>query len=221
MEIQPSSIGSSDRALQASSGNLGDSLQTDNAIPKRTTPASRETLNQAVDVENPAVDASFQFKHRKAQHRIKKLQNSCGTPKIARNGLPIFTKVELQSERYVNYRKNQNKNNVKRGKGEQVWTDELEEAFQDGMHRPCSSSHGNPSNVLSALRYITNKGRIRQPCNGREMGGNELISEFIFQRTGIRRDRKKVSSHLQVLKALMRDNDACKFCVGFYEKTNH
>lgn len=218
MESQSSSIDSSDRALQVSSGNLGDSLPEDNAILKRTNPASQESLDRAVDVENPAVGASLQLRQRKPQRRINELHNSYRTPKIARHGLPIFTKFELQSERYVNYRNNQNKP-VKRGKV-QVWTDELEEAFQDGMLRSCSSSYGHP-NVLPALRYITNKGRKRQPCNGREMGVNELISEFIFQRTGIRRDRKKVSSHIQVLKAFMNNNDACECCVGLYGETNN
>lgn len=44
---------------------------------------------------------------------------------------PIFTKAELQSERYNTYREKQ-RGNTKKSQEEQVWTDELEGVFQLG-----------------------------------------------------------------------------------------
>lgn len=54
-----------------------------------------------------------------------------------------------------------------------------------------------------------NQGRKKTFENGRQWGGNERISELIRQRTGKIRCRKQVSSHLQVLKGFLRDNDEC------------
>lgn len=45
---------------------------------------------------------------------------------------PLFTKAELQSDRYRAYRE-KNKRGGKKGQEDQVWTDELEEIFQLGM----------------------------------------------------------------------------------------
>lgn len=42
-------------------------------------------------------------------------------------------------------------------------------------------------------------------------GRNELIQDSIFRDTGIRRNRKKVSSHLQVLKQHLTDQPAGKW----------
>ena len=39
---------------------------------------------------------------------------------------------------------------------------------------------------------------------GTQRGRNELIQDSIYRDTGIRRDRKQVSSHLQVLKDKLR-----------------
>lgn len=45
---------------------------------------------------------------------------------------PLFTKAELQSERYIAYREKQ-RQRAKKPQDEQVWTDQLEEVFQLGM----------------------------------------------------------------------------------------
>ena len=45
---------------------------------------------------------------------------------------PLFTKAELQSERYIAYRE-KNKQGGKKPQEEQIWTDDLEEVFQLGM----------------------------------------------------------------------------------------
>lgn len=57
-----------------------------------------------------------------------------------------------------------------------------------------------------AIRIFPRQGRKKHDLKGKLSGGNEHISEFIKMATGEDCDRKKVSSHLQVLKKIMRDN---------------
>jgi transcriptional enhancer factor len=56
-------------------------------------------------------------------------------------------------------------------------------------------------------------GRKKYMLEGTQRGRNELIQDSIYRDTGIRRDRKQVSSHLQVLKDKLRSIPAgeCPF----------
>ncbi|KAG1107008.1 hypothetical protein G6F42_016523 [Rhizopus arrhizus] len=65
---------------------------------------------------------------------------------------------------------------------QQVWPPDVEEAF------------------IKALETIPKLGRRKILVNGKPCGRNELISDFIFRKTGKVRTRKQVSSHIQVLK---------------------
>lgn len=68
-----------------------------------------------------------------------------------------------------------------------------------------------------ALRAIPNLGRKKTPCDpricgkveGPLYGRNEHIGHFIARQTGVRRNRKQISSHIQVLKSYQKGNAEC------------
>ncbi|KAF2476143.1 TEA-domain-containing protein [Lindgomyces ingoldianus] len=89
-----------------------------------------------------------------------------------------------QSEKYRKYRARQPKTKKER---EQKWPDNLEHAFFRGL-----------------VRWAP-MGRRKLMIEGEFRGRNELVADSIRKDTGIRRTRKQVSSHIQVLKSILSD----------------
>ncbi|KAI9704061.1 MAG: hypothetical protein M1820_005683 [Bogoriella megaspora] len=92
-------------------------------------------------------------------------------------------------DEYQKYRKRQIQGQRSQ-KGDQVWPDNLEEAF------------------FWALVFIPPMGRSKEQVrpNDSPKGRNELIAEYIERLTEVPRDRKQVSSHIQVLKPWVKSN---------------
>ncbi|KAK6461461.1 TEA/ATTS domain family-domain-containing protein [Scheffersomyces coipomensis] len=70
-----------------------------------------------------------------------------------------------------------------------IWSDDVEQAFEE------------------VLRIIPKNGLNKIKISGRSCGRNELISDYIYTKTGKFRSRKQVSSHIQVIKNLGQKSD--------------
>lgn len=69
-----------------------------------------------------------------------------------------------------------------------IWSDDVEKAFEE------------------ALNMIPKNGLTKIKISGKSCGRNELISDYILQTTGKFRTRKQVSSHIQVIKNLKKND---------------
>ena len=76
----------------------------------------------------------------------------------------------------------------------EVWPPEVDRAFMEALEK---------IPLLGRRKLMVNN--HSKPC-----GRNELIADYIFRRTGKKRTRKQVSSHIQVLKHIRRDDTECK-----------
>ncbi|KAF2661889.1 hypothetical protein K491DRAFT_710317 [Lophiostoma macrostomum CBS 122681] len=90
-------------------------------------------------------------------------------------------------EKYIKYRDRQPQTAKEKKDAEKqpTWPDKLEYAFVRGL-----------------VRYLP-MGRRKLMLDGQPRGRNELVSDSILKETGVKRDRKQVSSHIQVLKNIL------------------
>ncbi|GAA5883344.1 hypothetical protein JCM16303_006701 [Sporobolomyces ruberrimus] len=80
--------------------------------------------------------------------------------------------------------------------GEDVWPPVVEDCFQ------------------TALRLLPRLGRKKLIIQGKPCGRNELIADYIYRHTGKMRSRKQVSSHIQVLKNLKKEDEEFMYLVS-------
>jgi hypothetical protein len=148
--------------------------------------------------------------HNRKHHRLGATAlgpRSGGVQKRGRGGRSTSLAAVTDLMPYHQYRARQRRDAAM---GESVWDDELEAAFMEGE---TLISLGRCAIILCRLLIcatadlnIPNLGRTKLNVDGKLSGRNELIADYIYKLTGKRRTRKQVSSHIQVLKNLLKNN---------------
>ncbi|KAH9818141.1 TEA/ATTS domain family [Teratosphaeria destructans] len=98
----------------------------------------------------------------------------------------ILWKQFQDSEGYRKYRAKQHKDEKKGS--DHIWPEHIEQAF------------------FRALVQWPPMGRSKPMWKDKSRGRNELIADYILEFTGEERDRKQISSHIQVLKPFVQHN---------------
>jgi hypothetical protein len=108
------------------------------------------------------------------------------------------------SEQYAKYRAKGSKDDKSE---EKKWPDHLEQAFFRGksLNSLFQTKCLTDAAPLALVEYPP-MGRKKLLFKDKQRGRNELITDWILMATGLKRNRKQVSSHIQVLKPFVQDD---------------
>lgn len=110
----------------------------------------------------------------------------------------------------------------KQSRYEDIWPEDVHTAFMEGLNMLSISTRRANDRPLAVVLYPpmgkrrlkyyrvapTESGSAPEPSRFKSFGRCQLIQSYIFDQTGKNRTRKQVSSHLQRLKKLHKDNPA-------------
>ncbi|MCJ1398373.1 hypothetical protein MMC11_001571 [Xylographa trunciseda] len=149
---------------------------------------SSESLNADLRCAEPAFPAPDQIDH---HLEVRSATKPCAVASRSRRKGPLPVLNEHDYGRYLQYKRRPRKECDKET-GKEIWPDFVEEAFQ------------------AALLEIPRIGKRKTPLmskNGvqKSSGRNELLAHKIELLTGVKRTRKQISSHIQVLQAMIKD----------------
>ncbi|KAK5022278.1 hypothetical protein LTS07_010154 [Exophiala sideris] len=174
--MNPLSISSGN--IQSSIASLGDGIENQRPLSLGEGPEVKVPIRlfqpPVALGSNDFSDGSFEQKQQRKSSKFR----------YSNRALLNQDRPYLSHPKYEEYRRRPRQDIGKDGKP--IWPQPIEDAFQD------------------ALVAIKPMGRKKWSEAGRLHGRNMLIARYIYERTGVWRERKQVSSHIQVLDRFLR-----------------
>ncbi|EMF14604.1 TEA-domain-containing protein, partial [Sphaerulina musiva SO2202] len=180
--------GQSSRVLQEHSGNrqhdyFAASLEQEQKLPSACLSENAYVAYQH-DPRPAHVSHQTRIQHNRSRDAQLGHRHGQRDPEQIRREAKYLLERFKASEAWSKYRDRQ----AKKPSSDHVWPEELEWAF------------------FEALVTWPPMRRRQIQYKEKRRGRNELIADYIQEHTGERRDRKQVSSHIQVIKPFVRDD---------------